>query len=92
MSGYATRTANCWSLFERDLPLLSSNFRPLILRDFCMVTLLFFSIFLPSCPYERSLVWRGWMTSLVRLFRMVTHPLRGWGMVDESRTETANRL
>ena len=45
-----------------------------------------------SCPFERSIV--AWVDDepalLVRY--CLTHPLRGWGIVDERRTETADRV
>ena len=48
--------------------------------------------YLPSVPYHRSLlVWVDDEPALL-VSHCLTHPLRGWGMVDDSRTETADRV
>ena len=83
---HATCAANCCSWFKRGLPLFSFSFRVLNVRDSLIVTFTFF----PSYSYERSLVARVDGEPSLLVYYRLTHP--GWGIVDECRRETADRV
>ena len=82
----AARAANCCSWFERGLPFYFFILR-LMLRDFHFIKLPFFLLVL-----TKGIMWRGWMPCLLCASYCLTHPLRGWGIVDERRTETVDRV
>ena len=84
------RPTSC-SWFERDLPLFSFSFRALILRD---SLIRYVYVFLHSCRSDWNLV--AWVPGdgepALLVSHCLTHPVRGWGMVAERRTETADRV
>ena len=86
-------TCTCYS--DRQLPTFICFLRSLLELQSSVIffTVTFFLYFL-LLVFMNGVLWVAWVDDQPALFISccLTHPLRGWGMVDESWTETADRV